>query len=252
MLSNRQGRFSKITRSYLSFLCGLLNRSIFIFLLLTLPSLSLAQLAFNDVDYHQIPFKKVKPYIERQAIAQTIEHFNELEPSCKNVEDFGTYQVYSRSYTIEQPLSVVWSMYKDSNPTSTWNTKKSKIGLMYLRNEDRLVYPSDSAGSARLGQVIYLNLRMLQGMYNLVTSLEITRLDEDEKTIEFNYVRGGINDGKQVIKLIENSNGQTVLTHMSIVHSESPFRDRVIYPFFHNRLINAFHRNMRRLLELNS
>ena len=140
----------------------------------------------------------------------------------------------------------------NSAPTSSWNTKKSKIGLMYLRDEDRLIYPSDSCGSAKLGQVIYLNLRMLQGLYNLVTSLEITRLDQDKKVIEFNYVRGGINDGKQMIQLQEGEDGTTLLTHTSIVHSESAFRDKVIYPFFHNRLINAFHRNMRRLLDLSA
>lgn len=223
-----------------------------IFFLLTAPLLSISQLSFTDVDYAQIPFKKVKPYIERQAGNETIEHFQELQPSCKDVEDYGTYQVYSRSYKIDQPVSVVWDLYKTSAPTSSWNTKKSKIGLMYLRNEDRLVYPTDTCNSPRLGQVIYLNLRMLQGLYNLVTSLEITKLDEDQRTIEFNYVRGGINDGKQMIKMEAGENGETLLTHTSVVHSDSPFRDRVIYPFFHNRLINAFHRNMKRLLLLPS
>jgi hypothetical protein len=41
------------------------------------------------------------------------------------------------------------------------------------------------------------------------------------------------------------------IIHVSYYKSDSHFRDKWIYPFFHRIIIKDFHRNMRRLLNLN-
>ena len=82
------------------------------------------------------------------------------------------------------------------------------------------------------------------GIYNLAVALEITKIDEQNKTIVFSYVNGGKSKGEQILHFITTADGYTEIIHETLFRSDSKFRDKVLYPFFHNKAINEFHRNM--------
>ncbi|MDC1202528.1 hypothetical protein N8004_00965 [Salibacteraceae bacterium] len=89
-------------------------------------------------------------------------------------------------------------------------------------------------------------MNLLKGFYHLAAAIEITDIIAKNATIELSYVESGINEGKQWITMSEGKNGYVDIIHTSIIRSDSKFRDKYLYPYFHNKLINAFHRNMER------
>ena len=98
-----------------------------------------------------------------------------------------------------------------------------------------------------MGQILYMDLRLIKGLYHLATAFEITKVEDETGVIEVSYSQSGVNEGKQVIQMEEDRHGNTIIRHTSMIRSGHRFRDRVLYPYFHNRLINAFHRKMKRM-----
>jgi hypothetical protein len=94
------------------------------------------------------------------------------------------------------------------------------------------------------GQVFFVNLKLLRGIYNLAVGLEIITIDSQNKTIQFSYVKGGKSEGVQTIRFFETEEGSTKILHISEFRSNSHFRDKRLYPRFHKKFIYEFHENM--------
>jgi hypothetical protein len=205
-----------------------------------------AQMAFNQVDYSDIPYKKVRAYVHDQQEQGHIEHFSQLKATCADEEDLNGFESYEKKYRIKATLDEVWKGYISASPTSAWKTRKSSVALIYDRKKDELKYAADTCNGSRIGQIVYLHMNLVKGFYHLATAIEITDIKAQNATIELSYIESGINEGKQWITMTEGQNGYVDITHVSIIKSDSKFRDRYLYPYFHNKLISAFHKNMER------
>jgi hypothetical protein len=221
-------------------------RSTALLLLLMLPIAGYSQLTYDDVEMERIPFKKIIRYIQEQQNEGGVLHFADLKPTCQDSVDVRSFFNYEKRYTVKLPLNLVWKVYRNANPTSAWTTKKSSCAMVYERNSDKLYYQADSCSGTTLGQIMYMDLKLLKGLYHLATAFEITRIEDRERTIEVSYSEAGVNEGKQVIRMEETEDGYTRIIHTSMIRSGHFIRDRFLYPYFHNRLINAFHRQMKR------
>lgn len=203
-------------------------------------------MSFDKIQLDEIPYPKVRAYIDNQHKYIQSDNIGEIEPTCTEIEDFNGFRTYQKKYLVKASKEQVWKTYLNANPNTSWKTRKSAIGLIYDRNTDRVLYSRDSCNGSSVGQVLYLNLRLLKGFYHLATAMEITDIQDDISYIEISYVESGVNQGKQWINMESTENGYTTITHRSTIKSDSPFRDRILYPYFHNKLINAFHRKMKR------
>ena len=212
----------------------------------------LSQTSLDQVEMDHIPYKKVRKYLEDIRNKAHISRFNDLEASCLDIENVSEFRSYSRTYIVKEPLNEVWSTYINASPTSTWKTRKSDVALVYDRSEDHVLYGMEKCDGSKVGQILYLNLNLLKGFYHLATSVEITEINTEENIIELSYMDGGINQGQQFISMSENDKGHTIITHKSMIRSESAFRDKYLYPYFHNKLINAFHHKMKKQVAINS
>jgi hypothetical protein len=160
------------------------------------------------------------------------------------------YRVDERIYIFKDSLAKVWEHYLFTNPGESWNGNRVKFGLLFSRKENRVVYQGDNVSSLNTGQVFYLNLKLLRGLSNLATVFELISIDDDQKVIEFSYVDGNITEGKQQLKFKQTAKGNTEIIHTTYYKSKSAIRD-LLYPYFHTRLLNEFHRNMRKLYRIN-
>jgi len=95
------------------------------------------------------------------------------------------------------------------------------------------------------GQVFYVNLRIMGGIYNLAVGLEIIDINPVNRSITFSYLRGGKSRGEQTLYFRRARKGYTRIIHQTAFKSNSFIRDRYLYPYFHRIAINEFHRNMR-------
>lgn len=210
-----------------------------------IPFALLSQKGINEVDMESIPYKKVRSYILKQQTDSHVNTFADIQPTCQNQSEFEGFSTFSRTFVIKANLADVWTTYISSSPITLWKTRKSAVGMVYNRVTDELSYSNDTCSGSELGQVMYLNLKLVKGLYKLATALEITDIQDENGVIEISYLEFGKNEGKQLISMNDNGYGYTVITHTSIIKSGSALRDKLLYPYFHNRLINSFHKNMK-------
>ncbi len=201
------------------------------------------QTALSEVDTLQIEYPKVKDYLERQ-MDEGLRTFEDVKPSLLPGENREGYHVIDREFLVKDSLEKVWNDYLNTVLQESWNTRMIHFGFCYSRNNDSLYYANDKVKTVVPGLVVYLNLKLLFGTKNLAVAFEITRIDEEEKMLEFSYLEGNETEGKQQLFFSRTNKGHTLITHLSYYRSSSRARDK-LYPLLHAQLINKFHRNMK-------
>lgn len=222
-----------------------------LFLFCFIAQSAVAQDNFESVDLSQIKQHKIKKLI-RQLQTSDYQGFSELETSVNSRTSMDEYMHYTKEYQVKQDLEEVWYNYTFSNQTEVWDISKISFGMIYCRSSKSIIYADQMLNGLEEGRIYYLNLKILGGIYNLPVAFEITDIDPDKKTVEFTYLKGGKASGKQWIRLEESAEGYTKIIHQTLVKSDSNFRDKYLYPFFHNKLINEFHQNMKRIITARS
>ena len=205
------------------------------------------QCKIKDINFDLIPYKTVREYIRNQT-KQNISSFNEISPSWKSNNDPKNYNKQKKTYLIKDNIANVWNKYMTTSPAESWNGKKVKFGFMYSKKQSIPLYDSEKFSEIDTGQVIFLNLKLL-GFYNLAMAFEIISVDTYNHTIEFSYIEGNTSQGKQSLQFIDRSDGYTEIVHSSYFRSGSKMRDKFLYPFFHTRTTNEFHRIMKKLIK---
>jgi hypothetical protein len=211
----------------------------------------MAQDNFESVDLSQIKQRKIRKLI-RQLQTSDYHGFSELETSVNSRTAMDEYMHYTKEYQVKQDLEEVWYNYAFSSQTEVWDISKISFGMIYCRSSESIIYADEMLNGLEEGRIYYLNLKILGGIYNLPVAFEITNIDPDNKTVEFSYLKGGKARGKQWIRLEESPEGYTKIIHQTLVKSDSNFRDKYLYPYFHNKLINEFHLNMKRIITARS
>jgi hypothetical protein len=221
-----------------------------LFILTILSAAGFAQDEIKAVKFELIPYESVRTYLNNQ-FKENIESFYEIKPSWHSDHSAKQYNIQKKSYLIKENLSHVWKHYRTTSPAESWNGKKVMFGFMFSKKQNQPLYPGDNFTAIDTGQVIFLNLKLLK-FYDLAMAFEVISVDVENKIIEFSYIEGNTSQGKQTLQFIETRRGFTKIIHSSYFKSNSAIRDRYLYPFFHNRTTNEFHRIMRKMLRKES
>lgn len=224
-------------------------RIVLLFILFPIVFQVTAQINFSEINYTKIKQKKIQEYLHTQEKENNT--LLDIKPSLQKDSDIKGYHEYTQEYFIKGSLKKVWHHYLITNPSDSWNGKKVTFGMLFSRNDKKVIYHDDYVSQLDTGQVIYLNLKLFSGLANIAAVFEFITVDVKRKVLEFSYVQGNITQGKQHIQFIETQKGETQIIHSSFYKSSSYFRDRILYPYFHNRLTNEFHRNMKKLYRIN-
>lgn len=206
-----------------------------------------AQNEIGTLDFKKIKQKKVRQYIRAQQ-NKDIVSFSDLETSVSAKDELTDFLNFKKEYLVKEESDFVWDNYKYSSQTDVWDLNKISFGFLFNRNTELVIYDNEDFYGFEKGQVYCLNLRILNGFYNLPVAFEIINVDHENMIIEFSYMKGGKAEGKQTIQLEETEAGFTKIIHKSFVKSNSKIRDKYLYPYFHNKLINEFHGNMKKII----
>jgi hypothetical protein len=212
-------------------------------------TLSYGQLILDDIQLERIPQKKIRKYIECQ-IEEGKHQFYELHPSWHSGKDLSSYRKKEMTFFLKGSLQGIWHGYVSTNPSKSWDGRKTSFGVLLQKFPGNIYYNDDPIMGVDTGQIYFLNLKLMLGICNVPVAFEIITLDPEKKLIEFSYIEGNKSSGVQQVKFIDLGDDHTEIIHTSYYKSDSQFRDKWMYPFFHKRIINDFHRNMRRLLNL--
>jgi hypothetical protein len=202
----------------------------------------------SQVELEKIQQRSVRDLVKQEKVKSATD-FQCLITSCYQMEDSADFYLHRKTYHINAGIDKVWNKYSSVTPAEAWSGKMVNFGFLFSKIQNRFIYPSEAREPINTGNIIFLNLKLLNGLKNLGVAFEVTGMDPEKKMIRFCYLKDGISKGSQEIRFTSETDGSTLITHETHYHSHSRFRDRNIYPKFHERLVGEFHENLRRLIE---
>lgn len=203
------------------------------------------QMYLSDIQFDRINEESVEQYLKRQ-IENNVQTFSDVKPSLSATSSTSGFSFHEGEYVVKDSLSKVWSHYVSTNPGDAWNGRKMGFGMLFSKEANELVYADDELEGIEPGQIVYLNLHVLK-IKNIATAFEITRVDKENEVIEFSYIEDNLTRGKQELQFFQTAKGFTKIVHRSYFKSKSALRDHFLYPYFHTRLTNSYHRNMKKM-----
>jgi len=209
---------------------------------------SYAQLPLTNLNLDRVHQKKVKELVKDQYL-KGIKNFSDFQPACYNVQDSLKYSFQRSTNVIRDVIQKVWNKLKGLKPKDEYSGKMVSFGFLYSKRLNQIFYADDDFKEIEEGEIYFLNLKLLGGIKNIGVALEVTKVDEENKTIEFCYLNNGVSEGSQVVKLTETGEGNTQITQETRYRNKSKFREKKLYPIFHQKAVNELHNNIRRLIE---
>ncbi len=201
----------------------------------------------DKIDFSRIGQEKVKKLLRENGL-NTLRDLSNLKSFCYDQTDGKRYHKHIKSFLIDGDINTVWNAYKTISPQETRNGSMVSFGLMYSRRTNEIMYTSDSYSGIKEGQIIFLNLNLFGNIVHLAVGHEIIEVREREKTIIICYLQNGATRGTQLIHLKETGD-QTEVIHETWYRSNSLFRDKILYPGFHEKGLIEFHENVKRKIE---
>ncbi len=209
---------------------------------------SFPQISMDEIDLAQIHHKKIKNFILEQKV-HDVNTITDIVPTCTADSNLTTFKKQEKNYIIKDEFSAVWAKYLKTSPAKSWEGSLVKFGMLISKPENKVIYRGGEFQEIKPGQVIFLDLRLLKGIYHLAMAFEIINIDRNNGIIEFSYIKGNKSRGMQRLKFMPTPEGYTQIIHSSFYKSQSALRDKVLYPFFHKKATNEFHRNLRKQLK---
>lgn len=222
-------------------------RYFILLLLFTINFHGFSQASLDEIDLHRIPQKKIRSFIDHQK-KHNVHFLSDIKATFSKGQDTSEYREVEKKYLIKANINKVFDSYRTTSPSVSWNGHIISFGLMLNKGSNEVSYCDETFSGVDTGQVVYVNLRLLAGIYNLAVAFEIVDINPESKQIVFSYVEGGKSQGEQLLQFVDTEDGHTLLIHKTFFRSNSRFRDRFLYPPFHIKAIDEFHKNMLRVL----
>jgi len=201
------------------------------------------------IDLEEIPQRKVRKYLISRHIDKMRE-FSSIKASCRKEGVDSDFHMNEKEFNLQYDLRNVWDCYSNINPGDTWSRNSLQFGLLISKCSNSVTYVRNASFTAvDTGQVYFLNLKLLKGLFNIAVAFEVIDVDQRRQVVELSYIDNNKAKGKQIIEFFDKGDGSTRIVHRSYFKSESSFRDKLLYPMFHKKFIREFHRNMGQIIK---
>lgn len=197
----------------------------------------------KSIDLEKIPQKNIRGFIQEQMDNGNVV-LSDLKSTYKKGDDLSNYLIHEEIFKVPHPPEKVWKHYMTANPNKVWNGNMLSFGLMVSKNDGEIMYVGEEYTEAKAGQLFYLSINVLGGLFKVPVAHEIIEVVPEKHYFELSYVEGSKSFGKQRITLFRTGEGNTRIVHTTYYKSDSNFRDRFIYPYFHTKAITEYHTNM--------
>ena len=190
-----------------------------------------------------------KPVIK--FIQQNSGVLKEQIPSCENFEACRDYNYTRKDYRFHGDAERGFQKLISLKPNEIWHGS-SHFEMEIDSKTDAVTTKNQPLPKIEKGQVFFLELRVIEGwgvkLVKIPVAFQVVELDPIKKTISFSYLNNNKSKGIQKISFIQEGS-DFIVKHETRFKSDSAIRDRLIYRFFHNRLLNDVWNDYRDLIE---
>jgi len=198
----------------------------------------------DHISLERIPHKRIRSFIQEQ-MNNNVQSVGDLKVTFQPGDCTKALLKHEEVFIAVHNIDDVWDTYNKTGLDTIFKDKLVSFSLMLSKqNEQDVLYKEEPFFTTEIGQVYFMNLSILKGIIQIAVSYEIVVKNEEEKILEFSYIEGGKSIGFQRIKLDLIDTKRTRITHTTHYRSQSKFRDRFIYPYFHTKVLEEYHTNM--------
>jgi hypothetical protein len=172
--------------------------------------------------------------------------------------DLSAFKTADLFYTVNAPSGTVWQKYLKTNPLKIWSTNRAMITAAYVPSLDRVLYRKDMETTEwpgfEVGMKIFVDMASLPVAVSnkpaIMVGLQIMRLDEASRTVEFRYLEGTPSYGRQTIEFRPSAANPNVveIDHKTWFRSYGAAIEK-LYPMYHKKMIDQMHARFRHEIE---
>lgn len=158
-----------------------------------------------------------------------------LQPSCATFSACESMHYTVKTYTFPGDAQAGFEKLISLSPNEIWD-RSSRFEMEYDPESRMFLGKHDRLPEIKVGQVFFLELDILKKM-QIPVAFEVVELNHETRSISFSYLKQNKSQGIQRITFDPDVLGFKVI-HETRFQSESKFRDKRLYRFFHKRLLN--------------
>lgn len=201
-----------------------------------------------QIDYTKIRKPLLKETVRHQ-IANGVTEFSDIRTTAPTEDTILNFHKVVDVFYVNTPRDEVFRHYLHTNPYDSWNGGELvELAILIDKNNQTVYYPGDFYPGAEVGQVYYVHMNFF-GLKKICVGQELVEINENSGIISFSYIEGGKSRGMQIMQFDTQGESTCKITHTSFFKSDSPFRDRFLYPYFHTLVVTRFHENMKSALK---
>lgn len=172
------------------------------------------------------------------------EKFRNFSVSCTPNQDFTNFYSHKKIYDVDAEINEVWEAYTQLSAKEMWAGPLNKFKEAYSKTDTSAFLRKDiTTPSPQVGTVYELKLKIIRFL-KIPVNFEITKISQENKIIEFTYGAENKSKGRQTLTFIDNDSS-THIVHQSYFYSGNKFRDKKLYPKYHEKCLNEFHNNLK-------
>ena len=185
---------------------------------------------------HRDTPRPVRRFLEQHGPEIAAVPISDLE-SARRVFD------HVRRYRVDADPAKLWRAYREVDPRHAWTGPVARFGYLHDPVERRsFTANTDRVPEVREQQTVLVHLRFVR-VIQMAAAFRITVISDEERLIEFAYLEPNTANGLQQIRILADGTG-SIIEHRSQYTSGRRLRDRLLYPPFHSRAIDEFHRGI--------
>ncbi len=176
-------------------------------------------------------------------VADTVQEFldinghdmSQLVPSCKTFDACSHMNYHSKTYTFKGNAQAAFEKLIAMGPLEIWKSS-SRFEMEYDPESKSFLGKNHELPPIKRGQVFFLELDIVKKM-QIPVAFEVVELDASMRTVTFSYLKQNKSNGSQRITFHQAGEDMKIV-HETHYKSESRFRDKHLYGYFHTRLLD--------------
>jgi len=176
-------------------------------------------------------------------VADTVQEFmningmdmSQFKPSCANFEACKKMNYHVMTIKFKGNAQKAFDLLTSLKPNEIWQgttrfeMEYDPASRMFLGKENEL--PKIS-----INQIFFLELDITVGM-QIPVAFQVVELNSHKKSLSFSYLKQNKSNGIQRITFVQDGKNFKIV-HETHFKSDSEFRDKYLYGFFHTRLLD--------------